>query len=402
MAARHATSNKQPGPDGLTREHALVDGPRIFLSAGEPSGDQHGATLAHALLERWPNARLYGLGGDAMAAAGVQLHAHTRQLAVMGFVEVLRHLPYFARLWRDVTRLLDSGPADLVIPIDYPGFNMRLARHAHRHRIPVLYFIAPQVWAWHRSRMRQLADHVDRLAVVLPFEEALFRDAGARVHFVGHPLIDVPDQPEARERFAEALGLDAQRPILALFPGSRRQEVNRHLPLFADAVQQIRAQLPSVQPVVAATPSVTERVYRSAVLPFTYDARALLAHARAALVKSGTTTLQTGLAGVPMVVTYQMHPLTFQLAKRLVEVPHVALVNLVAGERVVPELIQDAATPDALAGALLPLLREGSERDRVCTGLARIRTRLAGPADGRTAAERVADLASELLEPARG
>jgi lipid-A-disaccharide synthase len=352
------------------------------------------------LLQRWPDAQLSGLGGDAMADAGVRLHAHTRQLAVMGFAEVVRHLPFFAKLWNHVTRVLATHPADLVIPIDYPGFNLRLARYAHQRRMPVLYFIAPQVWAWHRSRMRQLAQHVDRLAVVLPFEEELFRAAGARVQFVGHPLTDVRNGVEPRAEFAAALRLDVKRPILALFPGSRAQEVKRHLPLFTEAWKRVRARHPSIQAVVAATPTVGPELYRSAGLPVTANARALLAHARAALVKSGTTTLQTGLAGVPMVVTYQMHPLTFHLAKRLVEVPHVALVNLVAGERVVPELIQDAASPETLAHALLPMLEDGQARTEVCAALARIRTKLAGPDDGRTTAERVAELAGELLAPA--
>lgn len=372
--------------------------PRIFLSAGEPSGDLHGAALAGALLRRWPAAELYGQGGDLMAAAGVRLQAHTRELAVMGFAEVLRHLPFFAGLWRNVKRQLRDAPPDLVVPIDYPGFNLRLAHYAKRRGIPVLYFIAPQVWAWHRSRMRQLARNVDRLAVVLPFEEALFREAGAHARFVGHPLLDLPDQLSTRAAFCAGLGLDPARPILALFPGSRLQEVERHLALFQRASERVRVELADVQPVVAATATVPQHMYESAGLAFTLDARALLAHARAALVKSGTSTLQTGLAGVPMVVTYQMHPLTYRLARRLVEVPHIALVNLVAGERVVPELIQSAASPAALAEALIPLLGDERENKRVQTALAGVRARLAGPADGQSAAERVAALAAELLE----
>jgi lipid-A-disaccharide synthase len=336
-----------------------------------------------------------------MASAGVKLQAHTRDLAVMGFVEVLKHLPFFLDLWSDVKGDLTSAPPDLVIPIDYPGFNLRLARQARALRIPVLYFIAPQVWAWHRSRMRELAENVDRLAVVLPFEEALFREAGANVRFVGHPLIDVRDEIPSRDSFCKSLKLDASRPILALFPGSRLQEVERHLPLFKQTAERIRAVAPDVQATVAATTTVARDTYEASGLPYTHDPRALLAHARAALVKSGTTTLQTGLAGVPMVVTYQMHPLTFLVARQLVEVPHVALVNLVAGERVVPELIQEAATPQALADALLPLLREGAERARVEAALAGVRDKLAGASDGFTAAERVCALAAELLEPAR-
>jgi lipid-A-disaccharide synthase len=375
--------------------------PRILLSAGEPSGDLHGAALAHALHQKWPDAELYGLGGDAMAAAGVRLYAHTRELAVMGFVEVLRHLPFFLRLWRDVKQVMAERRPDLVIPIDYPGFNMRLARHAKAMQVPVLYFIAPQVWAWHRSRMQQLAQTVDRLAVVLPFEEALFRAAGANAQFVGHPLTDLAETLPARAAFCARLNLDPARPILALFPGSRMQEVERHLPLFQLATQRIQSRLPDVQPVLAASPAVRPELYGSCGIPFTNETQALLAHARAALVKSGTTTLQTGLAGVPMVVTYQMHPLTFRLARRLVDVPHIALVNLVAAERVVPELIQDQASPEALVDALLPLLENSAARERMRAALARVREKLAGPADGRSAVERVAGLAAELIEARR-
>jgi lipid-A-disaccharide synthase len=372
--------------------------PRIFLSAGEPSGDLHGARLAEALRRRWPDAELYGLGGDRMAAAGVELLAHVDQLAVMGFVEVLRHLPYFVRLMRDVKRELRRRRPDLVIPIDYPGFNLRLARHTRHEQIPVLYYIAPQVWAWHRSRMKQLAENTSRLAVILPFEEALFRDAGANAHFVGHPLADLPAPQDTAAQFAAQTGIDVHKPVLALFPGSRAQEVRRQLDTFVAAADAVRAQMSEVQPVIAASSAVPEATYAAAPYPRTFDGWALLHHARAALVKSGTSTLQAALAGTPLVVTYRVHPATFQLAQRLVRVPHVGLVNLVAGERVAPELLQDDATPARLAAALLPLLDEESdERRRALEGLARVRAALASPDPERTVGDRVADLAAELI-----
>ncbi|MBR9989367.1 MAG: lipid-A-disaccharide synthase, partial [Gemmatimonadetes bacterium] len=212
-----------------------MSAPRIFLSAGEPSGDLHGARVAEALRRRWPDAELYGLGGDRMAAAGVRLLAHVDQLAVMGFVEVLRHLPYFIKLMSTVKRTIGEHRPDLVLPIDYPGFNLRLARHSREQGIPVLYYIAPQVWAWHRSRMRQLALNTDRLAVILPFETDLFSEAGAHATFVGHPLLDQPAPQATREEFLRDLGVDPDRPVLALFPGSRAQEVQRQLDVFVDA-----------------------------------------------------------------------------------------------------------------------------------------------------------------------
>ena len=372
--------------------------PRILISAGEPSGDLHGAGVARALRRRWPDARLYGFGGTQMRAAGVELIAHVDELAVMGFAEVARHLPFFIGLLRDVRQRLDAEPPDLVIPIDYPGFNLRLARMARDRGVPVLYYIAPQVWAWHRSRMRELAANTDRLAVILPFEEALFREHGATAAFVGHPLLDLPDDIPAREAFCASLGIDAGKPILALFPGSRAQEVRRHLALFESAAERVRRARPDVQPVIAVGDAVPAELYARAGAARTHESRALLQHAAAALVKSGTTTLQAAVAGTPMVIAYQMHPLSYAIARRVVEVPHVGLVNLVAGERLAPEFIQDEATPSALADALLPLLSEGPERARTVARLERVRAALQAPAGAGDAAERVAALAGELID----
>jgi lipid-A-disaccharide synthase len=378
-----------------------VSRPRIFLSAGEPSGDLHGARLAEALRRRFPDAELFGLGGDRMKAAGVELLAHVDQLAVMGFVEVLRHLPYFVGLMRRVRAELARRHTDLVIPIDYPGFNLRLARHAHGAAIPVLYYIAPQVWAWHRSRVAQLARHTDRIAVILPFEEELFRAAGAHAEFVGHPLAEQPAPTAERDVWLRGVGVDPARPVLALFPGSRAQEVKRHLDVFTAAAHAVQARLPGVQPVVAANADLPREAYRGVPYPLTDDGWTLLHHARAALVKSGTSTLQAALAGTPLVVTYRVHPVTFRLAQRLVRVPHIGLVNLVAGERVAPELLQHDATPGRLAAALLPLLDAteppSPERARALAGLARVRAALRPEPGAPSASELVARLAAGLV-----
>lgn len=372
--------------------------PCIFLSAGDPSGDAHGAAVAAAILRRWPGARLFGLGGPRMARAGVEVLADFDRLAVLGFAEVVRHLPFFLRLLRRMRTELSRRGADLVLPIDYPGFNLRLARSAHADGLPVLYYIAPQVWAWHRSRAADLARVTDRLAVVFPFEVPLFREFGADARFVGHPLLDLPPETMERTAFCRELGIDPARPILAIFPGSRRQEVERHLDLFQAAADRLKEQRPDVQPVIARAADVPVSQYAGVPVPVADSPRALLAHAHTALVKSGTTTLETALSGVPMVIAYRTHPLTFWIARRLVDVEHIGLVNLVAGERLAPELLQGAATPEALAAALLPLVDAGSVRDHALKGLKRVRTALEPEEDGRTAAERVVDLAASLLE----
>ena len=364
----------------------------IFVSAGEPSGDQHAGALVAALRRAVPDLAVEGVGGPHLAAAGARLIARIEDLSVMGFVEVVRKVPAHWRLLRRIRSRLRDGDVRLVVLVDYPGFHLRVAAEARRAGVPVLYYIAPQLWAWGERRVKAMARDVARLAVILPFEEPFFTERGVATTFVGHPLMDRPALAPPAE-LKRGLGLDPARPVLGLFPGSRRQEVVRLWPPFRAAVELVRRELPDVQVVVAAT---GESEYPGAgdIRIVRGRPRECFAAADAALCKSGTSTLEAAVAETPLVVAYRMNAVSYLLARRLVRVPWIGMVNLVADRQVAPELIQGAVTPRALAAAVLPLLDPASpERRAQLEGLAEVRRRLGAPG----ASGRAAELARRML-----
>jgi lipid-A-disaccharide synthase len=368
----------------------------ILFVAGEVSGDLHGAGVARALVARGAPYKLVGVGGDQMRAEGVELIEHVGELAVMGFVEVLGALPKHWSLLNALKSRFRSGNVAAVVVIDYADFNMFVASAAKAAGVPVLFYITPQVWAWREGRMDTLARTVTKAAVIFPFEETMLRQRGVDATFVGHPLMDklasLPDRATARE----TLGIDPSARLLALFPGSRSQEVESLLDDFVATARELQRRDPKLQIVVSAAPHVTIDPKRCPFPTVRSASFAIFRAADAALCKSGTSTLEAAVAGCPLVMAYRTNPLNYALAKMFVSIPNIALVNIVAEKRVAPEFIQDQVKPRVMADALEPLLDANSpQRQTMVAGLDAVRASLGKPG----AAERVAEMVLSIVAP---
>jgi lipid-A-disaccharide synthase len=363
-----------------------------LVSAGEPSGDLHGAPVITALRARFPGATIDAFGGPLMRSAGAAVIWPMERYTVMGLAEVLGKVPAHYRLLRILRERFRRRQYDLVILIDYPGFHLRVAEAARAAGIPVLYYIAPQLWAWRPQRAGRFKAAVDRFAVIFPFEEPVLRGLGLDAHYVGHPLMDRPGV-QSRATAREQLGIPATARLLTLFPGSRSQELSRHWTTFRDAGRRLLDTGKADRVVVATVP--TGRYPDPGPLTLVSDAsEAILAAADAAIVKSGTTTLEAALADVAMVVGYRVHPVTAWFARRVMRVKWIGLVNLIADAPVVDELLQGDLTVDRLVAASSHLLDPSDPRTIAQrAGLALVRERLGGPG----AAQRVAGMAEELL-----
>ena len=369
----------------------------ILFVAGEVSGEQHAAAVARELTAAHAPYALVGVGGDQMEAAGVRLIEHVSNLAHVGFVEPLKHLGQYRRLRRELTSHLMSGNTALVILVDYGGFNMKIADVAAKADVPVLYYIMPQVWASRARRMKRLARTVTRAAVILPFEEALLRANGIDATFVGHPLLGRAEANEPRAEARRAIGIDERDRLLALFPGSRPQEIAQHLELFVATARELQRRDPQLKVVVSAAPHVRISPEACPYPTVTASSFRLLRAADAALCKSGTTTLEAAVALCPMVVAYRTDRMTYAIASRVVKIPHIGLVNVVAGRRVAPEFIQGDLVPERVADALAPLLDHANPARRaMIQELERVRGSL-GEAG---AAARVASIALSMARDA--
>jgi lipid-A-disaccharide synthase len=369
----------------------------VLLIAGEASADLHGAKVVERLRDLAPSLSVYGVGGDRLGAAGMELTYDARDFAVVGFVEIVRHIPRLKAAMDRLVRLTAERATPLAILIDYPGFNIVLAKRLKKMGVRVLYYVSPQVWAWGEGRVRAIAEHVDRMAVVFAFEKDFYRERGIDVEFVGHPLLEEPLLSGTGRRSRPS----GSPPLLGLLPGSRRQEIDRHLPAMLGAAGILEREVPGLTVALGRAPGIDGDVIGRAVAGSglrvdvvpperTYD---LMLRASALLVSSGTATLEAACAGAPMVVVYRMAPVSYVIARSLIKTRHIGLVNLVAGEEVVPELIQNEVSPGRLAAAVRPFLTDAACAERVSTRLLEVRTRLGTPG----ASERVARMALGML-----
>jgi lipid-A-disaccharide synthase len=403
----------------------------IFISAGEASGEHYGALLVDELRRRLAaagqTASFIGMGGQRMADSGLERVARSEDMAVMGITEVVRHLPRIYREFRRLKAAIRARRPSVAVLIDFPDIHFRLAAEFHRLGIPVVFFVSPQLWAWKKKRIRLVQRYVDRMLVIFPFEEQFYRDHNVRAEFVGHPLAELPLPSISREQFARDNALDPARSWIGLLPGSRAREIVDNLPETLAAARILATRPPHgtgpglefgpefspefvpefqfLLPVAPTLKSSHRRMLRDLVerhgsdLPVYLldDARAALFHARASVVASGTATVEAALIGKPFVVVYRVSPITYEIAKRVVKVPYVAMVNLIAGKLVVPELIQKAFTAPNIVSQIEPLLPEGPPRESMMKELARIRSLLA-PGNGATEDGAIARVAAITMD----
>ena len=370
---------------------------RLLLSCGEASGDLYAGALTRKLRALDPSIAVAGLGGPQLEAAGGQLLDDYRELSVTGLVEWIPKLP---RLLAARRRLVDAAraqPPDALVLIDFSGFNFRLAPPIRKLGVPVIYYVSPQIWASRAGRLATMRTIADRVLVIFPFEAPIYEKGGVPVEFVGHPLIDLVKPSAGRDPFLAARGLRPSAPTVAMLPGSRPNEVSRILPTLVAAAALIRHAVPDVQFVVARAPRLDDALFDAvrsdrAGTRFTVvegDADTVLASSDLALTASGTATVQAALHDTPMIVVYRMTPLSFQLARRVVKVETIGMVNLIAGEKIVPELVQDAFTADAVARGAIDILANPARTAHIREGLACVRAKLGGPGASRRAAEAI-------------
>ena len=373
------------------------------MVAGEASGDMYGAEVARCLFKKFPGCEIYGLGGQRMRQAGVQLEGDISKTAVVGPFEVIGYLGALYGVFRKIAERIETEPPTAAILIDFPDFNLRLAKRVRHAGAPVFYYISPQVWAWREGRVKQIKQLVNKMLVIFPFEEELYRKAGVDVEFVVHPLMDMVHTTKSKEEFCSSYRLDPKRPIVALLPGSRRKEVRYILPTLCESAERIAKEKPDTQFVLPIAPGldrnlITSILHGRPITIVTNDTYNAIRYSRAAVVASGTATLETALLGTPEVIVYRISPATWLLGKFLLKVRLFGIVNIILGEEVVPELFQDKMTAEAVTRMAVRLMDDVWLQSRIRGNYEKLRRQLGS---GKVA-ERVANVIADRLQAAGG
>ena len=373
---------------------------RILIIAGEASGDLQAAHLVKSLKSINPNIEIFGIGGNQMKEQGVEVIYDIVELAVVGFVEIIKHLVTFKKILAKLVTLLDRRRPDIVILVDYPGFNLRFAKHAKEKNIPVIYYISPQIWAWGRKRIEEIKKYVDRMVVIFGFEEELYKEAGMKVSFTGHPLLDIVKPAWKKEATLKHLHLRHNSIKIALLPGSREKEVRRHLPEMLKACEKIKKRLPNVEFILSRRKELDRSIYNniissSIIKPPSLENKPyeIMDIADLVILSSGSATLETAIMQKPMVIIYKMSFITWLLARRMIKIPDIGLVNVVAGKRIVPELVQFQVTASNIAKESLKILENKKMQEDIKEALKKVREKLGE----KGAADRAAHLIQKLL-----
>ena len=364
---------------------------RVLISAGEASGEKYAAQLIETL-RRQASVQFFGVGGERMRAAGCETVVDSKDLAVIGITEIVSHLPRIYGLFHKLMAAADTHRPDLAIVIDSPAFNWRVARQMHKRGIPVVYYVCPQFWAWRQGRVRLLRKYVDKALVIFPFEEKFYRDRGVDATFVGHPLAGLAKPAISRDDYAAQHRLDAGKAWITLMPGSRVNEVRMNLPVILEAARRLG---PSYEFLLPVAPTLEQSRFTILIgdipVRLVPDALPALAHSRAGIIASGTATVEAALMGTPFVMVYRVSGATYLLGRSRIKVPYFAMVNLIAGKRIVPELVQDNFTAEKAVAEIVKILSEGQAREAMVAGLAGVRAALRGSADMPPAAEQAAE-----------
>jgi lipid-A-disaccharide synthase len=385
----------RPDPDTITSV-------RVLISAGEASGDMYGAQLIQALRRRDPSLEFFGVAGHRMRAAGCDAVAAAEDLSVVGITEILSHLPRIYGLFRQLIAEAEKRQPDLAIVIDAPAFNWRVARAMKNRAVPVIYYVAPQFWAWRQGRVKVIRKYVDKALVIFPFEEKFYRDRGVDATFVGHPLAVLEIPSIGRQDYAAQFSLDSGKHWITLMPGSRTKEVRMNLPTMLEAVAKLGAQYEFLLPVA---PTIERNLLLSlsdsgrAEITFVPESLPALHHSRAGIIASGTATVEAAMMQTPFVMVYLVSPLTYTLGRPRIKVPHFAMVNLIAGEKIVPELVQRDFTAENVLGEINKIIVDGPPRERMIAAMQRVKELLRTPeyaTEGRLA-KPSADRAAEIV-----